>query len=122
MKRATTRLHIQLDVDYSDNPRIIQAGEAGELLYIRANCLAKKLLSDGYIDDVHISRFLLSDVEARVAQLCAVGLWKRSKTGYQIVGWLQRNDSAKQVRELSEKRRIAAKARRNGNGGGEQSA
>lgn len=122
MKHAATRLHIKLDVDYSDNAKIIQAGEEAELLYIRANCLAKKLLTDGYIEDVQLPRLHLPDVEARAAALVAVGLWRRSKTGYQVVGWLERNPSAKEVRELSEKRRIAAKARGNAKTGGEQSA
>lgn len=122
-RRAASRLHVQLDVDYADNAKMIEAGEMAELLYVRALCLAKKLLTDGLIADVHLPRMCLPNVEERATALVRVGLWRRVPGGYRIVGWLERNPTAKQVRELSEKRRTAAlQARAKGTQVGEQSA
>ena len=103
MARKSLRIFVALDVDYPDNPRIIRAGEAAEVLYVRGLCLAKRLLSDGFIDSVQLPRLGLPDVEERAAQLVEVGLWEPVSdpsgqiSGYIVTGWLERNDTAEEI-------------------------
>ena len=111
-------LYVKLDASYDDDEKIILAGEKAELLYVRGLCLAKRILSDGFISDAHLPKFGLSGVAARAMRLCEVGLWERDDDarGYWIVSWLKHNRSAEQVQEVKEKRRAA------GHEGGKQSA
>ena len=105
MARKSLKIFVPLDENYPDNVRIIHAGEAAELLYIRGLCLVKRLLSDGYIDAVQLPRLGLSNVEERVQRLVDVGLWERMPAvenraeamGYVVVGWLERNDTAEEI-------------------------
>lgn len=105
-KKKAGRIYVPLDVDYPDNPKIIEAGEKAEVLYIRGLCLAKRTLSDGYLDRRQLDRMGLSAVFQRAATLVRCGLWSYMKigdkvVGYQIVGFLDRNDSAEEVAQLS---------------------
>lgn len=104
-------LYVKLDASYPDDEKIILAGEKAELLYVRGLCLAKRILSDGFIADAHLPRFGLQGVEARARRLCQVGLWRRDDDagGYWISSWLKHNPSAGQVAEIREKRRHAGK-------------
>lgn len=106
--RRVQRLHVQLDVDYYDNPKIIDAGEKAELLYLRSLAFCKKnWKADGFISDGQVTRSLaggLTGVQARVKRLVEVGLWDRVETdlfgngrGYQVVAWLDRNPSAAEI-------------------------
>jgi hypothetical protein len=103
------RLYVKLEVDYPDNPRIIAAGERAEVLYIRAMCLSKRTLSDGFIHDHQLPRFGLTGVKARAEALFEAGLWERVSDGYLIVGWLERNRSADDIHDQSAKRAEAGR-------------
>ena len=98
------RLYVKLEVDYPDNARMIAAGEKAELLYIRALCLAKRTLSDGFIDARQIPRFGLPGWQARARKLVEVGLWTSVDQGYLIAGWADRNKSAEEIAAESVKR------------------
>lgn len=112
MARKSFRIFVALDADYPDNARIISAGEAAELLYVRGLCLIKRLLTDGYIDAVQLPRMGLSNVEERAAKLVETGLWERiadsgdpdRASGYIVSGWLERNDSADEVAAKRQKK------------------
>lgn len=109
MARKAGGIYVPLDVDYPDNPRIIEANEEAELLYVRGLCLAKKNRKDGFIDRRQLSRVGLPNVYRRAAALIRVGLWSAVKEddkviGYIVVGFLDRNDSAAELDELSKKR------------------
>ena len=105
MARRSPHLYVTLDMSYADNIKIIRAGEAAELLYIRGLCLVKRQLSDGYIDAVQLPRLGLSNVEERAQRLVDVGLWDRMPAvedhtetmGYVVVGWLERNDTVEEI-------------------------
>ena len=101
------RLHVRLDVDYPDNPKIIAAGPMAEVLFVRCLCLAKKMLTHGVIEPVQLSRTGLPNVEKLAKKLVEVGLWKPVKKGYKIVGWLDRNPSVKEIRDLSKTKSLA---------------
>jgi hypothetical protein len=90
-------LYVPLDVNYADDEKIILAGERAELLYLRALCLAKRILSDGVVADAHLPRFGLAGVGARARKLVDVGLWERVEGGYRIVAWARHNKSAAEV-------------------------
>jgi hypothetical protein len=100
------RLYVQLDVDYADDPKIIRAGEKAELLYLRGLALAKRLLTDGFISDDQLPRFMLSDISRRVDKLVSVGLWEPVKGGYVISAWLKRNPAAAEVAAAEEQARL----------------
>lgn len=107
------RVHVPLDVNYADDPKIIEAGERAEILYVRALAFCKKLLSDGRVSDSQLQRFGLRGVTKRAQRLVEVGLWERVSDaegdGYQIVAWLKHNKSAEEIRALSVVRAEAGK-------------
>lgn len=94
---ARGEIYVELSVDYADDPKIIEAGEKAEVLYLRALCLAKRTLSDGHVADVQLPRFGLSGVKARARRLVEVGLWVEVEGGYQIAAYLKRNRPRAQV-------------------------
>lgn len=94
---ARGEVYVPLSVDYADDPKIIAAGERAEVLYVRALCLCKRTLSDGFVADVQLARFGLSGVQSRAKRLVDAGLWARVDGGYQIVAWLKRNKSRAQI-------------------------
>lgn len=102
-------LHVPLDVNYSDDLKMIEAGEKAELLYIRALCMAKRMLSDGFIADNQLKRLGLSGHKQRAQRLVDTGLWLRVDGGFQIAAWLKHNKSAEEIAALSEKRADAGK-------------
>ena len=104
---AAGEIHVQLSVDYADDPKIIAAGERAEVLFLRALCLMKRTLSDGFVHDNQLARFGLPGVKARADALVREGLWERVDAGYLCPSFLKRNKSRAEVEELS---RIRAEA------------
>ena len=49
-------LFVPLDVDYADDPKIIEAGPLAELLFVRGLAFCKQQLSDGHIARSQLSR------------------------------------------------------------------
>lgn len=105
-----TRLHVQLDANYYDDPKIIDAGEKAELLYIRCLAFCKKnWQADGFITDGQLTRSVaagLTTVPARAKRLVEVGLLERDTDdlfgngkGYRVVAWLKRNPSAAEIEQ-----------------------
>ena len=97
-----SNLYVKLDASYDDDPKILLAGEKAEVLYLRGLCLAKRILSDGFIADVHLPRFGLSGVQSRAKKLVEVGLWERAEGGYLIRAWLKHNSSRDEVEAIKE--------------------
>lgn len=108
---TTSSLYVKLDVNYDDDPAIIEAGEKAELLYLRGLALAKRTLSDGFIADVQLGRMGLPGVKARAQRLVDVNLWIRDDDlgGYVIRTWSKRNKSKAEVEQLVETRAEAGK-------------
>lgn len=106
--RRRNRLHVQLDVHYADDPKIIDAGEKAELLYVRCLAFCKRNWeTDGFISDGQLARVAgagLASVPARTKRLCEVGLLQRAEDdlfgtgmGYRVVAWLKHNPSAAEI-------------------------
>lgn len=93
-------LYVKLDASYADDPKIIEAGERAEVLYLRSLCLVKRILSDGFVADAHLPRFGLSQVNQRARKLTEVGLWDRDDQmgGYWIRGWGKHNKLSTEIR------------------------
>lgn len=104
-------LHVQLDVNYADDDKIVAAGEKAELLYVRSLCYAKRLMTDGFVSDSQLPRFLLPGVQQRAKKLLEVGLWQRDdeRKGYVISSWLRRNPSAEEIKIVSEAKKAGGK-------------
>lgn len=123
---ARGEIHIEWSVDYADDPKMIAAGERAELLYIRANCLVKRLMADGKITDGQLARLGLPGVQKRAEKLVEVGLFERIEGGYFIPAFLKRNKSKADILALrlkdSERKRLTVpdgiQTESNGNGDG----
>lgn len=96
---------IKVPVSYYHDKQIIQAGEAAELLHIRAQCLSLEQQTDGHLLREQVMMLGLSNWEERVDALCQVGLWECTPTGYQIVNWT--HPTAEHIAAVSEQRRKA---------------
>lgn len=92
-------LHVQLDVEYASDPKIIDAGPMAELLYVRALCFAKRTMRDGCITQSQLRTISIGIPSAsRQAQrLVDVGAWEKTGDGWRIAAWLKRNKSADRI-------------------------
>jgi hypothetical protein len=100
-----SRLYVALDVDFFDNPKILEAGEPATMLYLRGLALCKRQWStDGLIFENQLRTFRLRGVHDRAAKLTELGLWVHEDGGYRVAGWLERNKSAAQLDLISQER------------------
>ena len=89
MSQKSPRLYVPLVVDYYHDAKILAAGEAAEVFYVRCLGLAKTLPTDGYLTDGQIRLVGLDGLPDRTAALEREGLWRRVSGGWQIVAWLR---------------------------------
>lgn len=109
---ARGEIYAQVSCDYYDNAKMIAAGEAAELLYVRALCLANRLLLDGKISDEHLVALRFRDGRKRADALVRAGLWERTDGGWTIIGWAERNRSRLEIMDIRERERARKKAER----------
>lgn len=93
---------------YYKDDAVILAGERAELLYVRGLAFCAEVLTDGFISDAQLARFVgagLSGVKARATRLVDCDLWQRDDEsgGYWVLSWLKWNQSKD---EISDKLRI----------------
>jgi hypothetical protein len=94
---------LSLPVDYHEDDRIEAAGEAAEILLIRARCLMKERSSDGGIGALQVRRLGLSNAEDRAAALVSAGLWETTDTGWRDSAFLTNNASAAELDAMRSK-------------------
>lgn len=90
---------------YKDDA-LASAGEAAELLYYRGLSFCADVLSDGYISETQLVRFVgvgMKDSVKRAARLIEAGLWLREEGGYRVVAWLKWNRSRDEIFGLNSK-------------------
>ena len=95
-----------LSAHYYKDDAIDEAGPDAELLYVRGLAFCAEVLSDGYISDRQLMRFVgsgLDDVMGRAKTLAAVGLWERADGGYIVRSWLEWNRSRAEITRYQEK-------------------
>lgn len=93
-----------LSAHYYKDDAIADAGEAAELLYVRGLAFCADVLSDGFISDRQLERFVgvgMRDAPKRAKKLGEVGLWERVAGGWQVSGWLKWNRSKDDITELN---------------------
>jgi hypothetical protein len=100
-------LFVPLDVNYSDDPKILEVGYRAELLYVRSLAIAKRLASDGAIHRNHLYR-IGADIEDDggacmmwdlAKELVRAGLWVEDGDGWVIAAWDRWNLTAAEVEE-----------------------
>lgn len=87
---------------YYKDDAIILAGERAELLYVRSLAFCAEVLTDGFISDAQLSRFVgagLSGIASRAKRLVECELWQRDdeRGGYWVVSWLKWNQSRDEI-------------------------
>jgi hypothetical protein len=93
-----------LSAHYYKDDAIAQAGEKAELLYVRGLAFCADVLSDGFISDLQLTRFVgagLPGLPARSNALIAAGLWERDdgRGGYWVRSWAKWNLSRSDIAE-----------------------
>lgn len=89
-----------LSAHYYKDDAIDEAGEAAELLYVRGLAFCADVLSDGFISDRQLVRFVgvgMTDAPERADMLVKVGLWERADGGYRVRSWLHWNRSRDEI-------------------------
>lgn len=105
-------LYVPVGTGYPSDDRVAEAGYMAELVSIRAALFVKERLTDGHITRTQLVRFAapdIPDVEAHADRLVEVGLWERTDSGYEIVGWLDEHPSAEAVTATKRARSEAGK-------------
>ena len=97
-----------LSAHYYKDDAIAVVGEKAELLYVRGLAFCADVLSDGFISDVQLTRFVgagLSGVTSRASSLDRSGLWVRDDDmgGYWVRGWEKWNYSRAEIQERLQK-------------------
>lgn len=103
--------YVRLFTDYDQDPAVVAAGEAAELLFIRGIAYAGRAESAGFIPDGQLRRLCPRGARKRAETLVNVGLWLRvsERNGYQIRSWekLQTEHDALAQRRRSDRERKA---------------
>lgn len=91
-----------LSAHYYKDDEVARAGEKAELLYVRGLAFCAEVLSDGFISDMQLTRFVgagLTNVLARARTLVEVGLWARDDqdNGYVVTSWSKWNRSRAEI-------------------------
>jgi len=89
---ADKRLYVPLDASYYHDSRIIAAGEAAEVLWVRALCLGVKASRRGILTRRHLLTMGLEHLDARIAALVTVGLWIPVTVGWHVEVDLSRRE------------------------------
>lgn len=97
-----------LSAHYYKDDAIALAGERAELLYVRGLAFCADILSDGFISDVQLTRFVgagLGNIRPRAQRLVEVGLWVRDddEGGYWVCAWRKWNLSRDEIGERQQR-------------------
>lgn len=103
-----------LSAHYYKDDAIAEAGEKAELLYLRGLAFCADVLSNGFISDVQLTRFVgtgMRDARKRAETLARTlsndgnPLWQRDEKqgGYWVTAWLKWNRSREDISELNQK-------------------
>jgi hypothetical protein len=103
--------YVRLYTTYDEDPAVVAAGEAAEVLFLRGIAYAGRAESGGFIPDGQLRRLCPRGARTRAEKLVLVGLWCRDDVhgGYQIRSWdkLQPEHDALAQRRRSDRERKA---------------
>lgn len=96
-----------LSARYYQDDAVAVAGPMAELLYVRSLAFCASQLSDGFVSDVQLTKFVgigIPTVKRHAQRLCDVGLWVRVEDdllgggqGYRVSAWLKHNLSRAEI-------------------------
>jgi hypothetical protein len=89
-----------LSAAYYKDDSLAEAGEAAELLYVRGLAFCAEMVSDGFITDLQVVRFVgvgMKDATKRAKRLVDVTLWDRVEGGYVVTSWLKWNRTSEEI-------------------------
>lgn len=92
-----------LSAHYYKDDAIDDTAGAAELLYVRGLAFCADVLSDGFISDRQLVRFVgvgMFDAIDRAMRLVEVGLWENVDGGYRVRSWLDWNRSRAEIEAL----------------------
>lgn len=99
-----------LSAHYYKDDAIAEAGPMAELLYVRGLAFCADVLSDGFISDTQLIRFVgvgIPTPRKHAERLVLVGLWEKAQpdllgsegTGYVVRAWAKWNLTKAQIQE-----------------------
>jgi hypothetical protein len=93
-----------LSAHYYKDDAVAAVGEKAELLFLRGLAFCADVLSDGFISDLQLTRFVgigLGNVQGRAQALVAAGLWTRDdeRGGYWVRSWEKWNQLRAEIEE-----------------------
>lgn len=92
-----------LSAHYYKDDAIAEAGERAELLYVRGLAFCADVLTDGFISDLQLIRFVgvgMADAKRRADRLGRAGLWIRDdeRGGWVVKSWDKWNQSLTEIK------------------------
>ena len=94
MARKATRIYVPLDVNFFDDDKVLDAGEAAGWLFLNMIAKAKVVDKDGQLTSEQIKRIGVTRWQSRLESLVAQGLVTPTLPGtYVISNWLKWNES-----------------------------
>lgn len=113
---------VRLDDSMPDHPKIVTVGALAELIQYRALCYASRHLTDGFIPEAAMPRFMggLENVfderpEVLADRLVLVGLWRKVRGGWEIHDYLEYNPSREETLEARSRNALRQKTFRERN-------
>jgi hypothetical protein len=89
----------RLDDQFTDHPKIVEAGPMAGWLYVCGLTYSTRYLTDGFIPRAQVKRLAdLPDCDDLAGRLVHVGLWEAVEGGYRIHDYLDYNRSSADVR------------------------
>lgn len=103
-----------LSAHYYKDDAIAEAGPMAELLYVRGLAFCADVLSDGFISDTQLARFVgvgIPQPRKHAERLVLVGLWEKAQpdllgsegTGYVVKAWAKWNLTKSQIQDKQRK-------------------
>lgn len=102
-------LYLPVDVEFMEDDKIAEAGEAAGWLYLALCLRSKQLASDGYLTARQVERLPVTDTRPRLEALLAVGLVEAVEDNrVRVVAWERHNPTAAAITEKSKKKAAGA--------------
>ncbi len=97
-RRAVVVAWARFDDNYTDHPKVVQAGPMAELLDMRAIIYCARYETDGFISARALTRIgqQIAKPAARAARLVEVGRWTKGEGGWWVNDYLAYNPSKAQ--------------------------
>lgn len=111
MKRVLP-LWYRLAAGYYKDDAVITAGEAAEVLFVRALGYSKEQDTDGFISVNALPWIVKTKAKQRAAALVATGLWVEVEGGWRISNWALWQETKEQIEANREAARERAKRSR----------